>query len=33
MLARIEDEGGVSYELFSDAAQLQRLVEDAWPCS
>src|SRR6266480_2975857 len=28
MLARIRDEDGVSYEHFSDPAELQRLVED-----
>ena len=28
MLARIEDEGGVSYQLFSDPAELARLVAD-----
>ncbi|HMG64439.1 MAG TPA: DUF4062 domain-containing protein [Streptosporangiaceae bacterium] len=27
MLARIKDEGGVSYQRFTDAAELQRLVE------
>src|SRR6516165_8181954 len=29
MLARIRDEGGVSYQLFSDPAELARLVADA----
>ena len=28
MLARIRDDGGVSYQLFTDAAELQRLVEN-----
>jgi len=28
LLARIEDEGGVSYQHFSDPAELQQLVED-----
>jgi predicted ATPase len=28
MLARIEEDGSVSYQLFSDPAELQRLVED-----
>src|SRR5215469_468797 len=28
MLARIEDEGGISYQLFSDPAELARLVAD-----
>jgi predicted ATPase len=28
LLARIRDEGGVSYQHFSDPAELQRLVED-----
>ena len=28
MLARIEDEGGLSYQLFSDPAELARLVAD-----
>jgi hypothetical protein len=28
MLARIKDDGGVSYQRFSDAADLQRLVEN-----
>src|SRR5215472_7286188 len=28
LLARIEDEGGVSYKGFADPAELQRLVED-----
>src|SRR5215471_14197354 len=28
LLARIEDEGGVSYQHFADPAELQRLVED-----
>src|SRR5215831_11868041 len=28
LLARIRDEGGISYKAFADAAELQRLVED-----
>src|SRR6516225_9707842 len=28
MLARIRDEGGISYKAFADAAELQQLVED-----
>jgi predicted ATPase len=28
MLARIRDEGGISYKAFADPAELQRLVED-----
>jgi predicted ATPase len=28
MLSRIQDDGGVSYQQFTDAAELQRMVED-----